>query len=182
MGLLTIFLRSKPLPESDWLIQERGSKVKRFQDIICDLGLNEIDPLKNLTLQDSLIVVAVYVNRMLLDLGKDKDGIHRIEKLARENSLFIESSEVTLSRIYKYTNLMKTRDRCTAVVSAAKSLTPRLRNTAFEWAVNLVLDNGILRQEEQSILDSLSELLSIDHKATQEIITKVTSSRKILKD
>jgi hypothetical protein len=182
LGLLPIFLRSKPLPESDWLIQEGGFKMERFEEIICDLGLNEFEPLENLTLQDSLIVVTVYVNGMLLDLGKDKDGIHRIEKLARENTLFTESSEVTLSRIYKYTNLMKTRDRCTAVVSAAKSLTPRLRNTAFEWAVNLVLDNGILTEEEQFILDSLSELLSIDHKATQEIITKITNSRKILKD
>ena len=152
--------------------------MESFEHLICELELNEMDPLNNLTLQDSLIVVAVYVNAMLASLGKNNNGIHRIEYLAGKHPLFKEKSKVILSRIYKFTNLMKTRDRCTAVGSAAESLTPRLRMTAFEWALHLVLDNGILTKEAQTILFDLRKLLSIDRPVAQKIIDKITGPSK----
>lgn len=154
--------------------------MESFEDLICELELNEIDPLNNLTLQDSLIVVAVYVNAMLANLGRNKNGIHRIKSLAGKHPLFREKSEVILSRIYKYTNLLKTRDRCTAVGSAAESLTPRLRKTAFEWALHLVIDNGILTKEARTILAELRKLLSIDRQVAQNIIDKITGPSKNL--
>ncbi|MEJ2727300.1 MAG: hypothetical protein P8185_02120 [Deltaproteobacteria bacterium] len=92
---------------------------------------------KNLTLQDSLIAVAVYAAQ--IDPHDPSKDIKRIEDLAIKNTLFKEKPEALRARINKFVNSMGTGDPLDTVKRAAKSLTPKYRKTAFKWATQLIL-------------------------------------------
>jgi hypothetical protein len=115
---------------------------------------------RNLTLQNAIIAIAVYAAQ--IDRNNPNDDIKRIENLAKKSSLFKEESKQILTRIYKFVNSMSVGDPLEIVEVAAKSLTPKYRETAYKWATELVSSGRKLSEEQNEILVWLRIKLSID--------------------
>ena len=69
---------------------------------------------------------------------------------------------------------MQAIDPRDAVKIAADTLTPELRETAFELAVEAALPEKILTREKKAILDTLKATLSIESEFAQQAIEKFT--------
>ena len=130
---------------------------------------------ENLTLQDSLIVVAVYAAK--IDPYEPSKDIKRVEDLAIKNTLFKEKPEALRARINKFVNSMGTGDPLDTVKRAAKSLTPKYRKTAFKWATQLILAKKKLSAEQNEILEDLKIILSVDSKVAKRLIPQKNTSR-----
>lgn len=126
-------------------------------------------PYKNLTLQDSLIAVAVYAAQ--IDPNESSKDIKRIEDLARKNALFRENPEALRARINKFVNSIGTGNPLDTVKRAANSLTPKYRETAFKWATQLILAKKKISEEQNEILEDLKIKLSIDSRVAKKLIT-----------
>jgi hypothetical protein len=125
---------------------------------------------RNLTLQNAIIAIAVYAAQ--IDRNNPNYGIKRIEDLAKKSSLFKEESKQILTRIYKFVNSMSVGDPLETVEVAAKSLTPKYRETAYKWATELVSSERKLSEEQNEILDWLRVKLSIDSNVASKTIFK----------
>jgi hypothetical protein len=124
---------------------------------------------KNLTLQDSLIAVAVYAAQ--IDPNEPHKDIKRIEALANKNTLFTEKPEALRARINKFVNSMGIENPLDTVKRAANSLTPEYREIAFKWAVHLISTKKKLSEQKYQILEDLKIKLSIDSRVAESLIT-----------
>lgn len=132
-------------------------------------------PYKNLTLQDSLIAIAVYAAQ--IDPNESSKDIKRIEDLARKNALFREKPEALRARINKFVNFIGTGNPLDTVKQAANSLTPKYRQTAFKWSTQLILAKKKLPKEQNEILEDLKIILSISSNVAKRLITQKNNSR-----
>ena len=140
-------------------------------------SINRTKPVKNLSLQDAIIAVAVYASQLNPD-DCDED-IKKIQSLAQDHSLFNEDPKKTRSRIYRFANYMNTEKVEEFVNLAAASSTVGTKKIAYKWAVELSLDKEGSLGEKKKLLDDLSVRLAIDadiaDKINGEIINKKTS-------
>jgi hypothetical protein len=130
---------------------------------------------KNLTLQDSLIAVAVYAAQ--IDPYEPSKDIKGVEDLARKNSLFREKQKALRARIDKFLNSMGTGNALNTVKQAANSLTPKYRQTAFKWAIQLIFAKKMPPEEQNEILEDLKIKLSIDSNVAKRLISQRNNSR-----
>jgi hypothetical protein len=133
-------------------------------------------PKKNLTIQDAIIAIAVYAGQL-----KPYDcevGIKKIQSLAQKNPLFSEDSESTRSRINKFANSMNAGKAKEFVNLAAASLTLKLKKIAFEWAVELSLDEECSLGKRQNLLEDLRILLAIDNQIANRIVSDIITKKK----
>ena len=124
---------------------------------------------KNLTLQDSLIAVAVYAAQ--IDPNEPYKDIKRIEALANKIALFTEKPDALRARINKFVNSMGIGNSLDTVKRAANSLTPEYREIAFKWAAQLILAKWKLSEQQYEILEDLKIKLSIDNRVAKKLIT-----------
>ncbi|MGD8765510.1 MAG: tellurite resistance TerB family protein [Desulfobacteraceae bacterium] len=146
-----------------------------LNNISVNTNISSTKTQKNLTLQDSLIAIAVYAAQ--IDPDNPNDDIKRIEDLAKNNPLFREEPKALRARINKFINSMRVGNPLDTVGIAAMSLTPKYRKIAFKWAIELVLAEGKLSEEQNEILERLRIKLSIDSKAANKFITENSHSR-----
>jgi hypothetical protein len=134
-------------------------------------------PWKNLSLQDALLIIAIYAAQ--LDTAvKDEASAKRIADLVKQDPLFSNESADIVARIYKLSKSARVRDLPKAVDHATKSLTLKLRRTAFRWAAALAVDNGILPEKNQDVIEQLKIKLLIDANTADKIINKAISQSK----
>jgi hypothetical protein len=125
---------------------------------------------KNLTIQDSLIAIAVYAAQ--IDPNESLKDIKRIEDLAQKNPLFRENPRALRARINKFVNSIGTGNPINTVKQAANSLTPKYRQTAFKWSTQLILAKKKRPKEQNEILEDLKIILSIDRNVAKRLITQ----------
>jgi len=134
-------------------------------------------PWKNLSLQDALIIIAMYAAQV--DIGaKDGEKAKRIADLAKQHSLFSDKTDDVVARIFRLADSPGTRDLPQAVDRSIRSLTLKLRRTAFEWAVELAVDNGILPAKKQNLIEQIRTKLLIDTHTANSIINEVIEKSK----
>ncbi|MEJ2163972.1 MAG: hypothetical protein P8X90_00485 [Desulfobacterales bacterium] len=131
-------------------------------------------PWENLSLQDALIIIAMYAIQ-LDPAAKDNQKVRRIADLAKEHPLFSEKSADIVGRIRRVAKSTDMANLSPAVDQAAKSLTLKLRQTAFEWAAELAVDSGSLPEEKQKIVEQLRTKLSIGSHSAKKIISEAIS-------
>ena len=136
----------------------------------------EKDPLKNLTLQDALILVAVCASE--IDEEYRYNDAQRIIAMAHAHPLFQEKRKATAARVYHIWNLMVTKDRKKTVDLAVKPLSPELRETAFAWVTEMIISNTGLTEEKKSTLYEFIVKLSIERKSAERIINESLSCHR----
>ena len=143
-----------------------------FSDKVKDISeISGTKPWENLSLQDALIIIAMYATQ-LDPAAKDKKKVRRIADLAKEHPLFSEKSADVVARIHRLVESSDMADLDQAVDQAVKSLTLKLRQTAFEWAAELAAGSGSLPEENQEIMEQLRTKLFIDTHSAKKIINE----------
>ena len=120
-----------------------------------------------LTAPEALMAVSI--------LAVSADG-----KMAQEEKQILAANHVRLFSSYsraefqelfkKVLNLVHKHKPSDVFVAAKNGLTPKLRQTAFALAADLVLSDGVFTQEEQNLLVELWESLEIKDEIGQKII------------
>ena len=127
--------------------------------------------LKNLAVQDALVILATYAAQ--LDLQQDcGEEIGRIEAILEQCPVCVLEKGGILTRIHQYLNVMKTVQPLKAVEMAAKTLTPNFREMAFELAVKVALKNNVLTREKNEALDTIAHTLAVDKEYVKRISKK----------
>lgn len=123
-------------------------------------------PLENLTIQDGLIISAVYA------VQADTEKCNRIKVLAQKHPLFVENPQETSFRVNKFTNSMQSNQSLKAIEAVARSLKPAHLKQAFEFALEAVLADEVFTENEKKILQTLATKLAIDNEfADQKLAT-----------
>lgn len=114
------------------------------------------DPLKDLTIQDALIISAVFA--VYANEGK----CEQIGALAQKHPLFVEKSEHTAARVNKYTNLMQGGNALKAVEAVTHHLEAEHRKHAFEFEIEAALANEALTEINKQTFQTLADRLDLD--------------------
>jgi len=128
-------------------------------------------PFEDLTIQEALIIIAVYAAQM--DPEKCEDDVKRVVANAERLPEFVAKKESIFSFVNKFVNSMQAIDSLKAVEIAANGLTTELRKTAFKLAAEVALPNKVLTNKKKSVLDSLETKLSISKEFAQKTIEKL---------
>lgn len=115
------------------------------------------NPLENLTIQDGLIISAVYA------VQADPEKCERISTLAQKNPLFAEEPENTTARVNKYANLMQGGQSPKAVEAVTRDLKPEQRKQAFTFALEAALTDEGLTEKKKKTLQTLATKLALDY-------------------
>ena len=121
-----------------------------------------------LTLQDALLTVAICAAK--IDADDSHGDINRIAVLAISHPLFSNERDTVEPRVNMLVHLILNTDPVKAIDIAAKSLTPELRETAFEWAAKMAMADGLLSGEKKVLLEKLAMQLLIDIKVAGKIL------------
>ena len=120
-----------------------------------DLAAFTPDPLEDLTIQDALIISAVYA------VQADPKKCKRIITLAQKHSLFVEKPEDTSARVNKYANLMQSGKSLKAVEAVTRDLKPEHRKQAFAFALEAALTDEVLTGKKKKTLQTLATKLAL---------------------
>ena len=124
-------------------------------------------PLEDLTIQDGLIISAVYA------VQADTEKCNQIKDLAQKHSLFVEKPEDTSTRVNKFTNLMQGGHPLKAVEAVTRSLKPAHRKQAFEFALEAALVDGVFTQKKKKTLQSLATKLALDNEFVDQKLATI---------
>jgi hypothetical protein len=136
-----------------------------------ETAVYQTETFKDLTVQEALAIIAVFAAQMVPD--HCKEDVRRIADIAENHPEFVETRENILKRINKFVNPMLTAgDQIKAVEIASDVLTPDLRKTAFELAVEVAFPERVLTDEKKAVLEKLETKLLIDSIFAQKTIEK----------
>jgi len=124
-------------------------------------------PLEDLTIQDGLIISAIYA------VESDWEKIKRISEFARKHPLFFEKPEDTSARVNKFANLMQGEQSVIAVEAAARVLKPEHRQQAFEFATEAALEDNELTNDKKKSLQKLATKLDLDNEFVEQKLATI---------
>ena len=137
------------------------------QDKQNNLTAFQSGPLEDLTIQEGLIVSAVYA------VHADTEKCNQIKGLAQKHPLFVERSEDTSSRVNKFTNLMQGGQSLKAVEAVTRSLKPAHRKQAFEFALEAALADGVFTEKKKKTLQTLASKLALDTQFVDQMLATI---------
>lgn len=149
--------------------------MKPFKDVEDEMKAYETGPLEKLSIQDAVIIIAVYAAR--IDPENSEADIRRIESLAENCPVCIERKKGILSRINNFVNVMRTVDPEKAIEAALKILDAKSTKEAFDLAAKVVVSGDGSPDQKRKILYDLAEKMSIDHHFANATITPMLSPR-----
>ncbi|MGD2271911.1 MAG: hypothetical protein PVI06_16025, partial [Desulfobacterales bacterium] len=134
------------------------------------------DILENLTIQDALVISAVYAHEA------DTEKCERIHVLAQKHPLFDEKPEDTCARVNKFVNWMQSGQTQNAVEAAAQNLKPEQRKQAFEFAAEVALTDKALTDKKKAILHNLAAELALEDDFVDRKLAKIQKKMDDLPD
>ncbi|MGD2187633.1 MAG: hypothetical protein PVI71_15990 [Desulfobacterales bacterium] len=136
-----------------------------------DLAAFHSGPLEDLTLQDALIISAVYA------VQADPEICQKISALAQKHPLFVEQPKDTSARVNKFANFMQqAKLPLQAIEAVSHDLNPEHRKQAFEFAIEAALIDGELTQKKKEILQTLATRLALEDEFVQRKLAKWQSN------
>lgn len=143
-----------------------------FDDIFEDLDFGEPNEIK--TIKDALAVVAL--GAAASDGNVSSEERLRFVALALGSPLFsndIEDIIAEATRLAHYVNKLGIEK---AIKIAEKSLSGGLKETAFSWAVDIVVADGWLDEKERKYLELVVSAFNLDQDVAKKIV-EVTKIR-----
>lgn len=132
-----------------------------------DLAGFQPDPLEDLTVQDALIISALYAVQVDPEKGEN------IKALATKHPLFAEKTEDISARVNKFTNCMQAGQTLKAVEAAAYKLKPAHRKEAFEFATSAALADQGLTENKKKTLQMLATKLALEDEFVGRKLMKI---------
>jgi hypothetical protein len=122
-----------------------------------------------LFVQDALLTIGVCAAK-LNGAARSEEYGKRIASLAEGYSVFAGTTANMQKRINLIVNALTRGDQAEFIDLAVRSLPTRLKETAFEWAVDILVDDGVRVEEKEEFLRELATKLSLDDLVAAEII------------
>ena len=104
-----------------------------------DPAAYQAGPFDDVQIQEALTIIAIYATQM--DYKNCKADVKRIEELLEYHPLFVARRKEIFALINKYVNEMEAKDPDKALAVAAAALSPEQKETGFELAVDVALQN-----------------------------------------
>jgi len=138
-----------------------------------DIGTQEIEAYdksttQNLTVNDALILIAVCAAKEKVEIGKSQaDVAKRIAMLAKKHPIFKDLEESVDPAISKFMNKVGTTtdllkpasSAANILIKAENAFEQKIRETAFSWAGEIIMPDGVLTEERKRFLDKYALLL-----------------------
>jgi hypothetical protein len=124
-------------------------------------------PLEDLTIQNALVISAVYA------VEADTEKCKQIIMMAQKHPLFEEQPEATSARVNKFANWMQTAQSPQAVEAIGRDLKPKHRQQAFEFAAEAALEDNELKNDKRKTLKMLATKLALDNEFVDQKLAKI---------
>lgn len=122
-----------------------------------------------LFVQDALLTIGVCAAKLNGE-ARSEEYRKRMSSLAVGYSVFAGTTENMEKRINLIVNALTRGDQKEFIDLAVRSLPTKLKETAFAWAVDILIDDGIRVEEKEKFLRELATQLSLDNHIAAEII------------
>lgn len=115
-------------------------------------------------------VMTIVISALLADGDADDEEVARMRSMCERSTIFNANSKDADDKVIEFALRVIRQQGLQAVDSAAKALPASLRETAFAYAVEVVLADGQVGEEEEAFIDALAQQLRIDEGLAQAII------------
>lgn len=121
-------------------------------------------------------VMTIVISALLADGEADDEEVAGMRAMCARSPIFSGNSREEDDRVIDFALRTMRRLGGEAVPKAASALPPPLRETAFAFAVEIVLADDAVGPQEEAFIDQLARLLGIGDKLAQSVIA-VTAIR-----
>ena len=121
-------------------------------------------------------VMTIVISAVAADGEVDAEEVARMRTMCARSPIFCDNSEQQDDRLIDFALGAMRQLGGDAVARAAAVLTQPLRETAFAFAVEVVLADGTVGAQEEAFIDRLTNLLEIDDGLARAVIA-VTAIR-----
>jgi uncharacterized tellurite resistance protein B-like protein len=137
---------------------------------------NSISPQFN----EQKAVMTVVVAAINADGNVSEEEVGRLRSMCARSPIFASNSRAEDDALIDFAVNISTQLGRDALTRAATSLTPKLRETAFAFAAEMILADGILGVEEEAFLGELMKTLSLSEQTAEAIVlTTLIRSRGV---
>lgn len=125
-------------------------------------------------------VMTIVVSSVMADGDASDEEISRLRSMCARSPIFASNSKEQDNAVIDFACNLCSQLGKEAISKAALALSKDLKETAFAYAIEVVLSDGIVGEDEEEFITTLSEKLSISKDVAQAIIlTTIIRARGI---
>lgn len=115
-------------------------------------------------------VMTIVISALAADGEVDDEEVARMRSMCARSPIFAKNSKQEDDRVIDFALAAVRQMGSDAIVRASEALTPPLRETAFAFAVEIVMADGHVGRQEEAFIDQLAKLLEIDEGLARAVI------------
>lgn len=115
-------------------------------------------------------VMTIVITALAADGEVDDEEVARMRSMCARSPIFAHNSKQEDDRVIDFALASIRRLGNDALGRAAAALTPPLRETAFAFAVEIVMADGHVGAQEEAFIDRLVRLLEVDEDVARAVI------------
>lgn len=116
-------------------------------------------------------VMTIVVAAIKADGDISDDEVTRLRSMCARSPIFSSNSSAEDDAVISFADNVTTQLKQEAIDEAAAALTPELRETAFAFATEIVLADGIVGDAEDKFISMLAQKLGISDSIGQAVVT-----------
>lgn len=132
------------------------------------------DGLKNKTqpqFNTQKAVMTIVVSAVAADGNASDEEISRLRSMCARSPVFSANTREQDDAVIDFAvNVISQMDTASLLNAAAGALTPELKETAFAFAVEMVLADGMVGADEEAFISQLADALGIDEDLGRAVI------------
>jgi uncharacterized tellurite resistance protein B-like protein len=115
-------------------------------------------------------VMTIVIAAIKADGEVSEDEIGRLRSMCARSPIFATNSKEEDDAVINFADNVTTQLKADAITKAAAALKPELRETAFAFACEMVLADGIVGEAEESFISGLAEKLGITEELGSAVV------------
>ena len=122
------------------------------------------------TFNSQQAIMTIVIAAVKADGQISREEVSRVRAMCSLSPVFASNTGDQDSAVIGFADNVTTQMGAQAIERAVSALTPELRETAFAFACDMVLADGILAADEEQFIASLAEKCSISDNVAKAII------------
>lgn len=115
-------------------------------------------------------VMTIVIAAIKADGEISEDEIGRLRSMCARSPIFSSNSREEDDAVISFADTVTTQLKADAVSKAAAVLKPELRETAFAFACEVILADGIVGEDEDNFISMLAEKLGITEEVGRAVV------------
>ena len=116
-------------------------------------------------------VMTIVVAAIKADGDVSDEEIRRLRSMCARSPIFASNSKEEDDEVISFADTITTQLKAAAIEKAAATLKPELRETAFAFACEMVLSDGIVGDAEDTFISKLAQSLGISEDIGRAVVT-----------